>query len=570
MRPSVGWFAVAVLMAVAAACVPASVKGLIRQDDAKLSDTVRTGIQTSEEAVEETALGPYGFRVEWIAWDSGFRGTDLRIGDRIIGVDDHRYERTARKELAPHAVGGWAEPQYWEKRRARDGTRVTLHVWRRGKTLQVQGPLRADRFYYTPDKKTALGPGGPNSMASDGFSSAWSKWYEDQIRVAVQVLDGGLRKGSFNSRMLLDVHRGEKPRVDYLVTHYPGPFADAVKADWQRVHDVLLGPERTLTAKDLEYRTLGDQRAAAIKRIAGEARQRFVSRYEKQSVAPFPSIDPIHGDIGSIAGKVVVLPELGPRDWISEAGHGYLVAGDRQRGYYFIDSRSAPMKRVIKAQYLYQELVSPELRETYAIIGRVLPDPTLRVVGGTAVPGLAVEVLGATVGGAMFVDAQIVEDGESPFAGKETLSALGAKAPAEDASPRQVVSAAFEALKLGNQEAWARLFAPWHLSIYGPGRIYYDPTYYHKAPVDHWVTARRLILDRVYHVNVVDEGIVHRVTTGKEFPGAPVIEEVEVEVEHIGKFPEGYRPFTSVDVKRLWKLQRVNGGPWRIVTRRAI
>lgn len=79
-----------------------------------------------------------------------------------------------------------------------------------------------------------------------------------------------------------------------------------------------------------------------------------------------------------------------------------------------------------------------------------------------------------------------------------------------------------------------------------------------------------MILDRVYHVNVVDEGIVHRVTTGKEFPGAPVIEEVEVEVEHIGKFPEGYRPFTSVDVKRLWKLQRVNGGPWRIVTRRAI
>jgi hypothetical protein len=45
---------------------------------------------------------------------------------------------------------------------------------------------------------------------------------------------------------------------------------------------------------------------------------------------------------------------------------------------------------------------------------------------------------------------------------------------------------------------------------------------------------------------------------------------VLVEVEHIGKFPEGYRPVTGVEVKRVWTLQRIDGGPWRITDQRGI
>ena len=60
-------------------------------------------------------------------------------------------------------------------------------------------------------------------------------------------------------------------------------------------------------------------------------------------------------------------------------------------------------------------------------------------------------------------------------------------------------------------------------------------------------------------------------TSGQEFDGAPKIEEVEAEIEHIGVVdpkaatPE-YRAFKDVTVNRLWRLQRINGGPWRIAS----
>ena len=560
---------------VAVGWVSASLSGLPSgrdQDDhnTKLSDTVETGLQTDEDSPEVTDLGPYGFRVEWIEWDSGFRGTDLRIGDRIVGVDDLRYDRSRRKEMIRQAIGGYAESQYWKKRGTRDGTRVSLHVWRKGKILSIEGPLRAERFYYTPDMKPAIAPGGPDRIRTDGFSSSWPSWYERRVADAVRVLDRGFRQGSFDSRMLLAAHLDEKPRVDYLVEHYPGRFAERVQQDWQRVHDVLLGPEHELTDKDLEYRTLGEQRAAAIKGIADEVRRRFLAEHEAETVAAFPAVDPIAGDLTRVAGKVVVLPELGGRSWISEAGHGYLVAGERQRGFYFVDSRSAPMMRVLMAQIRYHELVSPKLDETYLLIGRIKPEPMMRIVSGRAVSGLEVEVMAATVGGAMFVDVQVVEGGESPFAGQETLLTLGVTAPGRDASPSQVIDAAITALKVGDQAAWGALFAPWYLSIYDASRVFFGPDYYREPPNDDWVRARRQILGNVYDINVVDEGPVQRVMTGKEFRGAPVVDQVEVEVEHIGKFPEGYRHFINVNVRRVWKLQRVDGGPWRITSRRAI
>jgi hypothetical protein len=260
------------------------------------------------------------------------------------------------------------------------------------------------------------------------------------------------------------------------------------------------------------------------------------------------------------------------RDWISEGGHGYLVAGDRSRGYYFVDSRSPEMVRVLTASYRYQEQVSPKIDETYTLIGRITGNPSLRYLGDYAVTGLEVEVIAATVGdGAMFVDVSVVDDKkkESRFAGQETLTALGVKPPGPRATPSQVMEAAFTALKIGDQEVWGQLFAPWYFSYYSPGRASFWPQWYRDVP-DDWVRARRLILDKVYDVEVVDEGLVQRVSDGKEFPGVPVIEQVDVEVEHIGKFAEGYRPFTGVDVKRVWTLQRVDGGPWRIIDRRGI
>jgi hypothetical protein len=573
MGPAIRGAIVCALVFLVAACVPPQLKKLVTPDKTKLQDTVRSGLSTSEESPEEHDLGPYGFRVTWIAWDSGFRGTDLRIGDRITGIDDHQYTRAERKELNAHgtALGGYAEPQYWEKHGGREGKRVTLHVWRKGKTFDVTGTLRADRFYYTRDDKPALGPGGPPRIGNDGFDSAWMGWYEKFVFEGSKILDGGIRRQSVNNRMALEALLEEKPRIDYLLANYPGAFADAAKQDWQTIHDVLLGEEHTITAADLEYRTLGDQRAAEVAKVAKTAREAFVAERKKDLIEPFPAVDPIDGDIAKVKGKIVILPKMTNRDWISEGGHGYLVAGDRSRGYYFVDSRTPAMVRVLTAGYRYQELVSPKLDETYTLIGRITGDPSLRYLGDFAVTGLDVEVIGATVGdGAMFVDVTVVDDKKSSrFAGQDQLTALGAAMPKPRATPTQVVEAAFTALKVGDQEVWGRLFAPWYLSVYGWGRVAFWPQWYRDIP-DDWVRARRLILDKVYDVEVVDEGLVHKLTDGTEFKGAPVVEQVEVEVEHIGKFDEGYRPFTSVDVKRVWTLQRVDGGPWRITDRRGI
>jgi hypothetical protein len=555
-----------------AACIPPQLKKLVTPDKTKLQDTVSSGLDTTEEAAEERDIGPYGYRVTWIHWDSGFRGTDLRIGDRITGVDDHPYTLDNRKELLAHgsAIGNYAESTYWEKHGGREGKRITLHVWRKGKTFDVTGTLRADRFYYARDDKPALGPGGPPRLVNDGFDSAWMSWYEKFVFEASKILDGGFRRHSVNNRMALEALLAEKPRIDHLLASYPGPFADTAKQDWQTVHDVLLGKERTITEADLEYRRLGEQRAAEIKAAAGTAREAFLAARKKDVIEPFPAVDPIDGDVEKVKGKIVVLPAMTNRDWISEGGHGYLVAGDRQRGYYFVDSRAPAFVRVLLAEYRYKEQVSPTLGNTYALIGRVTGAPSLRYLGDFAVSGLEVEVIGATVGDAMFVDVASGDEKEARFAGQEALTKVGGvKAPGARATPTQVMEAAFAALKIGDQEVWGTLFAPWYFSDYGSGRFAYYPAWNRGAPTD-WIRARRVILDTVYDIEIVDEGLVQKLTDGNEFKGAPEIEQVLVEVEHIGKFAEGYRPMTGVEVKRVWTLQRVDGGPWRITDQRGI
>jgi hypothetical protein len=230
------------------------------------------------------------------------------------------------------------------------------------------------------------------------------------------------------------------------------------------------------------------------------------------------------------------------------------------------------MVRLLGAAERYREQVSPKLAETYAIIGRIRPAPEMRVDRGTTITGLPLDVLAATVGDAMFVDLSVVDkNGESAFAGLETLSVLSAPSVSDTASPRQVMEAALAALKIGDQDAWSRLFAEWRLDRWDAKKVLLDRTYYvHVQPPSDWVRARRMVLGDVYDINVVDVGLVHQLTFGDELPGGTIIEQVDVEVEHIGKFDEGYRPFNDASVTRVWILQRLDRGPWRIVTRGAI
>ena len=80
-----------------------------------------------------------------------------------------------------------------------------------------------------------------------------------------------------------------------------------------------------------------------------------------------------------LAFALFALPALANKDWVSEGGHAWMVSGDRKRGYYFIDTWAAPMVRVLDVRYRYRAHVSPQLTETYAIIGRIKPAPRMLV-----------------------------------------------------------------------------------------------------------------------------------------------------------------------------------------------
>jgi len=527
------------------------------------SDSIRTGIITSEMLEAQ----PYGFRVTWIEWDSAFRQRDLHIGDRIIAVDGQPYRLETRKPDG-FGIGQYAETTFWERKGGRDGQQVTLTVWRAGKAIDIRGTLRADRFYYAKNEKSALGPGGPERLATDGFDTAWSHWHEKRVAFAVRVLDDGWRR-HINNRMMLAEHDEEKPRIDYLVAHYPGPYAEAMKQDWKRVRDVLLGKRWALLAADLAYRDLGERRRIEIAGIGRKARDAFVAGLQAR-IPPFPAVDPINGDRAAVAGKIVVLPALGNRDWVMEGDRAYMVAGDAQRGFYFIDTRAPAVQRIQSAMLRYWKLVDPKLPDTFEFIGKIESDPGMLVVNGRARNGLKLEILGALVGGAMFVDATRVQARESPFAGEETLAKQSDIVVPINASPRQVMDALIEALKRGDEATWNSLWARWDFSRYDEQRFYFNPSYYAGADGDDWVRSRRLILGDLYDVEVVAVDPIATLSSGKELEGIPAIDQVVVEVEHIGKFDNEYRPFLDLRVHRLWTLQRLNGGPWRITSRQGI
>jgi hypothetical protein len=140
-----------------------------------------------------------------------------------------------------------------------------------------------------------IGPGGPDALERDQFSSTWSAWYEAKTREWSKVLDSGWTRQTINSRRALAAHLEEKARVDFLTEKYPGPFASSVKADWERVRDSLVGRAYTIMDRDLAYRRLGAERASKVAAAASRARESFLAAVKRETIDAFPAIDPIHG-----------------------------------------------------------------------------------------------------------------------------------------------------------------------------------------------------------------------------------------------------------------------------------
>jgi hypothetical protein len=166
----------------------------------------------------------------------------------------------------------------------------------------------------------------------------------------------------------------------------------------------------------------------------------------------------------------------------------------------------------------------------------------------------------------VFVDLTVTSGKESRFAGEAELLRAGDKPLAATASPVEVMEAFVRELKAGREESWRELFAIWRADRHSGYATYLPNVPLPKTFGRAWIDSRTLILDRVYDARVVWVSDIEKLLTGKEFKGAPVVEQVTVELDHVGKFGREYRSFATVAVHRMWVLQRVDGGPWRIVS----
>ena len=540
-------------------------------DEVKLGDDVTAGIQTSTEYDAR----PFGYRVTWIDWESYFRDSALRLGDRILGVNGERYTRQTHN--LGYAIGNHAENRYWADQGAKEGDPVTLIVERDGEEIEVSGRLRVNRFYYNDDGRQTLGLGGPDRLLPETdehgnrlFDSSWAGWYED--KTAPQpgswqyILDGSWERSGFNNRRELETHLADKERIDYLVAKYPSEFAETMRRDWERVRDYLDGEPVDLAADALDYRTRADE---LRKEIEGYA-ERAIAALEADlgdRLETSPSATDLEEQRASYVGKVVYFDGIGYRNLVNDLEQTFMVAGGDRDGYYFLDADAPVMDQAFAALYRHRALVNPQLAERFSVWIEVQDEPRIITFQGSPAIGLLGRLV-AIAGGRqeVFVDARSHTE-QLAFAGeKETKIEQACRVAAGDA-PEATVECMVEALKAGDRDTWQSLFAEWRfIPADEDGPPLYDPDY-HLLPAnfeDAWQASRRLITGDVYDARVGRAGHTRLLHEPAPDDPLPRVESVRVILDHVGLIDGEYRTFSDLNVHRVWRLQRLNGGPWKI------
>lgn len=559
-------FGIAMRLALLTVCL-ASARPAPAQQLEKVTDEVNTGLTTRPYTEGRT----FGYRVSWIAWTSPFRGTELQIGDLILAMNGHRYAAGAPGKERHQSVGQYGESRAWAAKGAKDGDPVTLHVLRNGREFAVVGKLRAERLFSDHEGRRALAPGGPWALERDGHGSTWSEWDEKWVKHCVTVLDYGWARRSFNNRRLLAKHLAMKDRIDELDGRYASPYATAREKEWERVRVCLEGNRYEIAPKELEWRQRQARLTEAIARRGQAAQKAMLANLAKRARDPFPAPPAVEGDLEAEAGKIVVFEKVTPRHIVHDTGSTYFVFGDRRRGYYFIHGHGDEVRRYYDAFYRYQRRVQPRIRERHTFVARIQAAPKMLVINKkTAICGVMCTLVAGSSDGKFFVDLSQHEDDVAPFEGEREL--LGSQLSiADDASPKKVMETFVEAVKLGDDQTYQKLFATWHVSFFWGNRLVYDDDRRFRSDlVDRMFTqARRLLADKVCDVRVVGVSPPYEVEECRK-QGGPRIEECRLTVDHVGEFGGEYRAFCDVNVNRIWTLQRRNGGPWRIVNRNDI
>lgn len=261
---------------------------------------------------------PPVLHVDWIAWDSGFRGSALRVGDQITAVEG----QALAGDMAPSArsllPGQDQEQAAWAARGLASGAALQLRVRRRQvpgegwQWLDVQGSLNAEAQHRNSNGQATLGPGGPPRLQRDGFVDPWAAWYDKRVFDWERQLDGGVWLRGGDSRAELARHLEAEPRVRHLAAQHPGAFAQAVEADWQAVQTSLAGRRYDIAPAEYAYRAVDAALQARVTATATAAWQALLEEHCAAIIKAPAVLDPVAGDKKAYAGKLLVLPPPAP------------------------------------------------------------------------------------------------------------------------------------------------------------------------------------------------------------------------------------------------------------------
>jgi hypothetical protein len=427
------------------------------------------------------------------------------------------------------------------------------------KKLDITGTVRAERRYYDIEGRPTMAPGGPPRLGRNSAGDSWMGWYESRTLAWGRIVDGRWF-GIFDNRQLLEKHLQDEESVEAALRTFPGVFTNRLKEDFDVVTECLHGRSAPLTADALAFR--GD--SEAIEKDVAAAGDKAWSEFlaANNAVESLASLHLVRDDRAPIIGKVIALEDV---SW-----YGAVVEGDRtvftteHSGYpCFIATDQPAMREFWNRQSDYQARVEPRLPEKYDLVGRVGADTRLVIGRRGALIGLNIEVLAVRVAGHFFAD---LMNAAIPFAGAERMALRRTALPADDASPSDVMRAYIAAVKVGDEKVWQLLYADW-VAIGGEGRPFYRAFDRYTNYLSDFTRSRNLILHKVCHAEPVWESDAHFIVRGDEFPDAPKVEQAIVVMDHIGRFDEGDVVFATIELHRVWELQRVNGGPWRIASR---
>jgi hypothetical protein len=518
---------------------------------------VRSGIHTEGDLEGD----PPGFRVEWIDWDSDFR-RELRLNDLITAVNGQPLTPFLQPGKLSKGVGQPAEGQYWSDIGAAAGAEIALTVLRDGQPVTVTGGLGTDWFHYDAAGRPALGPDGPARLSNDGFADAWASWYEQVQTRLSRILTRGLTMRSLNTRNELADLLEHEPRVAYLQSHWPGPFAQAVHDDWRRAVDLVRG-RAAAPPVSLEFREIGARRIEVARAAASEAWSRLLEDTASLRTPAFPAGSPLERE--RWIGALIELPPLTGHHLRNDMGKTFLAAGSPADGYWYMLFDQPEVAAFWKVFYRYKGQVNPRLSDRYRFLVRVLDSAQMFTVDGRSIMGMGVVPVAALAGeDELFVDLR----SEAPaFAGEAALSAFD-DVPRDDMQPASVLTAMVHAVKMGDDVTWRSLFAPWRVMSGPSGRPMLDMGYATQSSMfaREWDRSRFLIMGEVHDVRVERVEPVRRVLDGDAGAGIPAVDQVVAWVDHYGFFDGEHRVFQNVNVNRRWVLERLDGGPWRIVS----